>query len=97
LICGALGFASLKLRFWSELYLSIPNNFKYHSIEDLEELIKNLKNEIDFAEGRTNDHVELYPDLKDIITDIDQRKLKDSKEMLRDAEYEILERTLLNS
>jgi hypothetical protein len=61
-------------------------NFKYHSLEDLETLIENLKNEIVLLNS-------YHP--------LEQTKIKAQLEycadMIKQAEDEILERTLLGA
>jgi hypothetical protein len=56
------------------------NNFKYLSTKELEDLIDNLKIEIASLEKCDNMKPQLELD----------------KEMLRDAEFEVIERTLLS-
>jgi hypothetical protein len=70
------------------------HNFKYHSLEELEDLIENLKKEIAFNGGEAVDLGELFPDVSSLPT-IQERNMKDSEDMLRAAEFEVMERTLL--
>ena len=60
------------------------HNFKYHDTEDLEKLVENLKVEIEHLKKTTYYH-----------TTMQTQALALSEDMLRHAEYEILERTLL--
>jgi hypothetical protein len=55
------------------------HNFKYHSVDDLERLIENLRTEVELLR-KTADATRL---------------LKESEDLLRHAEFELLERTLL--
>jgi hypothetical protein len=59
------------------------HNFKYHTVEELEQLIEQLKNEIaaykPYVQG----------------DDFKKKLLEESEDMLRHAEYEVVERTLL--
>jgi ribosomal protein L29 len=66
----------------SEMY-----NFKYHSVEDLEKLIENLKTEIGHLRNTVN--------MSNLDFGCKQDTLKESEDMLTHAEFELLERTLL--
>ena len=62
------------------------NNFKYHTVPELEKLTDNLKEEIEFLKKTTE---------MAHSTSVQARTLQDSIDMLREAEFEIMERTLL--
>ena len=62
------------------------HNFKYHSVADLERLIENLREEIT--------HLKMTVELNN-ATYQQRLALKESEDMLVHAEYEVLERTLL--
>lgn len=62
-------------------YPPAPNNFKYHSIDDLERFIEHLKKEIASLESATKRNT--------------KQLLEEDRRMLHEAEYELLERTLL--
>ena len=67
--------------------MSIPHNFKYHTVEELDRLCDQLKLEIEHLK-KTVGSID--------ATSVQMKTLEDSEQMLQAAEYEILERTLLN-
>lgn len=62
------------------------HNFKYHTVEELEKLVDNLKEEIAHLR-KTVENTN--------STELQKRTLKESEDLLSHAEYEVLERTLL--
>jgi hypothetical protein len=74
----------------------IYDNFKYHTLEEVENLIASLKGEIEHIK-RTHATYGLNAVLEseDGLTRLGTKMLKINEEMLHAAENEVLERTLL--
>lgn len=72
---------------------------KYLTIDELEKFVVNLRAEINSLQGDIGENINLFGGIG-VPMDIDtfqHKKLKESTELLRQAEDEILERTLLGS
>ena len=69
----------------------MAHNFKYHTLDDLERLIVNLQKEVASTKIWADHTTMAAPEMIGRTT----RQLVEAEEMLREAEYEVLERTLL--